>query len=61
LNLLAGNGATPQAFLLPEYIDEKEMEGKDFDLADRDSLFEDAARLIVQNTRSVLHRCFNAE
>jgi S-DNA-T family DNA segregation ATPase FtsK/SpoIIIE len=39
----------PQAFLLPEYVDEKEMEGKDFDLADRDSLFEDAARLIVQN------------
>lgn len=39
----------PQAFLLPEYVDEKELEGKDFDLADRDSLFEDAARLIVQN------------
>ncbi len=39
----------PQAFLLPEYVDEKEMEGKDFDMADRDSLFEDAARLIVQN------------
>jgi len=39
----------PQAFLLPEYIDEKELEGKDFDLTDRDSLFEDAARLIVQN------------
>jgi DNA segregation ATPase FtsK/SpoIIIE, S-DNA-T family len=39
----------PQAFLLPEYIDEKEMEGKDFDLADRDALFNDAARLIVQN------------
>jgi DNA segregation ATPase FtsK/SpoIIIE, S-DNA-T family len=39
----------PQAFLLPEYIDEKELEGKDFDLADRDALFEDAARLIVQN------------
>jgi len=39
----------PQAFLLPEYIDEKELEGKDFDLSDRDSLFEDAARLIVQN------------
>ncbi|HVK47548.1 MAG TPA: DNA translocase FtsK 4TM domain-containing protein [Pseudobacter sp.] len=37
----------PQAFLLPEYVDEKDMEGKDFDLADRDSLFEDAARLIV--------------
>ena len=39
----------PQAFLLPEYIDEKEMEGKDFDLSDRDSLFDDAARLIVQS------------
>jgi S-DNA-T family DNA segregation ATPase FtsK/SpoIIIE len=39
----------PQAFLLPEYIDEKELEGKDFDLSDRDALFNDAARLIVQN------------
>jgi len=39
----------PQAFMLPEYVDEKEMEGKDFDLSDRDALFEDAARLIVQN------------
>jgi len=39
----------PQAFLLPEYVDEKEMEGKEFDLTNRDPLFEDAARLIVQN------------
>jgi S-DNA-T family DNA segregation ATPase FtsK/SpoIIIE len=39
----------PQAFLLPEYIDEKELEGKDFDLDNRDPLFEDAARLIVQS------------
>lgn len=39
----------PQAFLLPEYVDEKELEGKDFDIANRDPLFEDAARLIVQN------------
>lgn len=37
----------PQAFLLPEYVDEKEQESKDFDLGDRDSLFEDAAKLIV--------------
>lgn len=37
----------PQAFLLPEYIDEKEMEGRDFDLGNKDPLFEDAARLIV--------------
>lgn len=39
----------PEAFLLPEYVDEKELEGKEFDLADRDSLFEEAARLIVHN------------
>jgi S-DNA-T family DNA segregation ATPase FtsK/SpoIIIE len=39
----------PQAFLLPEYVDEKDLEGKEFDLTDRDPLFEDAARLIVQN------------
>ena len=38
-----------QAFLLPEYVDEKELEGKEFDLGDRDSLFEEAARLLVQN------------
>lgn len=39
----------PEAFKLPEYVDEKELEGKDVDLGDRDPLFEDAARLIVQN------------
>ncbi len=39
----------PQAFLLPEYVDERELEGKEFDMGDRDSLFEDAARIIVQN------------
>ncbi|TDH25665.1 DNA translocase FtsK [Segetibacter sp. 3557_3] len=37
----------PDAFLLPEYIDEKELEGKDFDSSNRDPLFEDAARLVV--------------
>ena len=39
----------PQPFLLPEYVDEKELESRDFDLNDKDPLFEDAARLIVQN------------
>jgi DNA segregation ATPase FtsK/SpoIIIE, S-DNA-T family len=39
----------PQPFLLPEYIDEKDLESSDFDINDRDSLFEDAARLIVAN------------
>ncbi|HTI08393.1 MAG TPA: DNA translocase FtsK 4TM domain-containing protein [Puia sp.] len=38
-----------EAYKLPEYVDEKDAEGKDFDLGDRDPLFEEAARLIVQN------------
>ena len=38
-----------EAFMLPEYVDEKEFENKTFDAADRDPLFEDAARLIVQS------------
>ncbi len=37
----------PDAFLLPEYVDEKELVSKDFDAKNRDPLFEDAARLIV--------------
>lgn len=39
----------PQPFLLPEYVDEKELESGDFDMGDRDVLFEEAARLIVAN------------
>mgnify|MGYP001547926644 CR=1 FL=1 len=39
----------PQAFLLPEYVDEKDMDPRDFDVNNRDPLFEEAARLIVQN------------
>jgi len=38
-----------QAFQLPEYLDEKDLEGREFDLGDRDKLFDDAARVIVQN------------
>ena len=38
-----------EAFMLPEYVDEKEFENKSFDVNDRDPLFEDAARLIVQS------------
>ncbi|MET6996168.1 FtsK/SpoIIIE family DNA translocase [Chitinophaga defluvii] len=37
------------AFLLPEYVDDKDLEGKEISLADRDPLFEEAARIIVQN------------
>ncbi|HEY8690697.1 MAG TPA: DNA translocase FtsK, partial [Chitinophagaceae bacterium] len=49
----------PQAFLLPEYVDEKELEAKGFDINDRDPLFDDAARLIVmsqQGSTSLLQR-----
>jgi S-DNA-T family DNA segregation ATPase FtsK/SpoIIIE len=38
-----------QAFMLPEYIDGKDADGKDFDVNDKDTLFEDAARLIVMS------------
>ncbi len=38
-----------EAFMLPEYVDEKEFENKTFDATDRDPLFEDAAKLIVQS------------
>jgi S-DNA-T family DNA segregation ATPase FtsK/SpoIIIE len=39
----------PQPFLLPEYVDEKELEAKGFDLNDKDPSFNDAARLIVMS------------
>ena len=40
----------PEPFYLPEFVDEKEFEkGGGLDVNDRDPLFEDAARLIVQN------------
>ncbi len=49
VDFIADQRGYPQAFMLPEYVDEKDLEGKDFDNADKDPLFEDAARLIVQN------------
>src|SRR5690242_16926502 len=39
----------PEQYYLPEFEDEKDADGKDFDASDRDSLFEDAARMIVQS------------
>jgi len=44
-----GKQGYPQPFFLPEYVDEKEMGDKEFDANNRDPLFEEAARLIVQN------------
>jgi len=46
-NFIAEQKGYPDAFLLPEYIDEKDLEASGFDAGDRDSLFEDAAKLIV--------------
>jgi S-DNA-T family DNA segregation ATPase FtsK/SpoIIIE len=50
----------PQAFLLPEYMDEKDMEASGgFDPNERDPLFEDAAKLIVsaqQGSTSLIQR-----
>ena len=40
--------AYPNAFHLPEYLDEEIDGPEDFDPNDRDELFEDAARIIVQ-------------
>ena len=34
---------------MPEYVDEREAGDKEFDSNNRDPLFEEAARLIVQN------------
>jgi DNA segregation ATPase FtsK/SpoIIIE, S-DNA-T family len=39
----------PEQYYLPIYEDDKDAEGKSFEIGDRDKLFEEAARLIVQN------------
>ena len=39
----------PEQYYLPLYEDEKELDSKGFDAADRDELFAEAARLIVAN------------
>lgn len=39
----------PDAMHLPEFIDDTESEGQDIDLHKRDSMFDEAARLVVQH------------
>ena len=46
-NFISEQKGYPQAFLLPEYSDEKDLDASGFDAGDRDVLFEDAAKLIV--------------
>ena len=41
--------AYPDAFLLPEYVDENAQSIGEIDKSERDALFEDAARIIVQH------------
>ena len=48
-NFIGSQRGYPQAYQLPEYIDPNQPKSRDFDLADRDPLFEEAARLIVVN------------
>lgn len=60
-DFIGGQRGYPSAHLLPEYIDENgEGSGAaEFDIADRDALFEEAARLIVmhqQGSTSLIQR-----
>lgn len=41
--------AYPDAFLLPEYVDDNAQAAGSVDLGDKDALFDDAARIIVQH------------
>ncbi len=59
-DFIGGQRGYPSALLLPEYIDENGEGGiADFDISDRDALFEEAARLIVmhqQGSTSLIQR-----
>ena len=51
--------AYPEALMLPEYVGENEEGGVDVDMDEKDSLFEDAARILVthqQGSASLLQR-----
>ena len=47
-DFIGAQRAYPDAYHLPEYYDEEVDAKNDFDPNDRDELFEDAARIIVQ-------------
>lgn len=48
-DFIGGQRAYPTAFLLPEYVGEDGSTGKeDIDLTERDKMFDDAAKLVVQ-------------
>src|SRR5690606_16206534 len=59
-DFIGGQRGYPSAFLLPEYVGEEGEGGlDDFDMQDRDVMFEDAARLVVlhqQGSTSLIQR-----
>lgn len=59
-DFIGGQRGYPSALLLPEYVGEDGEGGvEDFDMRDRDSMFEDAARLVVlhqQGSTSLIQR-----
>ncbi len=58
-DFIGNQRAYPEAHLLPEYVGEEGGGGGDMDISDRDSLFEDAARILVihqQGSASLLQR-----
>jgi S-DNA-T family DNA segregation ATPase FtsK/SpoIIIE len=48
-DFIGGQQAYPTTFELPEYVAEGGGDGGDFDMGDRDALFEEAARIVVQH------------
>jgi S-DNA-T family DNA segregation ATPase FtsK/SpoIIIE len=59
VNFIGDQKGYETAYLLPEYVDENNGNGMGIDLADRDVLFEDAARTIVlhqQGSTSLIQR-----
>lgn len=59
---ISGQRGYPDAFILPEYVGEEEPGPGDVDLKNRDSLFEDAARVVVSNqmgSTSMIQRRFS--
>jgi S-DNA-T family DNA segregation ATPase FtsK/SpoIIIE len=58
-DFIGGQRGYPSAFILPEYIDENADPEEDFDIGDRDSMFDEAARIVVnhqQGSASLLQR-----
>lgn len=58
-DFIGNQRAYPEALLLPEYVGEDGGSSKDFDLEDIDSMFADAARIVVmhqQGSASLLQR-----